>query len=127
MGQGEDHVQVTRGEQFLPTRSDPAIPSSGLTFRAVAVPAAVVGDGGTMSTAHALIEMPAERGGTTPRNGPQYFHVLPMEPVAVLFGENNFFGAGGIWHPPKRAAPPPLLWGLFGYGQRAQKNRRCGP
>src|SRR5262250_2347530 len=79
MGQGEDHVQVTRGEQFLPTRRDPAIPSSGLTFRAVAVPAAVVGDGGTMSTAHALIKMPAESGGTAPRNGPQYFHVLPME------------------------------------------------
>jgi hypothetical protein len=59
MGQREDHVQVTRGEQFLPTRSDPAIPSSGLTFWAMAVSAAVVGDGGTMSAAHALIEMTA--------------------------------------------------------------------
>ena len=40
MGQREDHVQVTRGEKFLLTRSDPAIPSGGLTLRAMAVPAA---------------------------------------------------------------------------------------
>jgi hypothetical protein len=82
MGQREDHVQVTRGKQFLPTRSDPAIPSRGLTLRAMAVTAAVVGDGGTMSAAHALIEMTAEGGGTTPLNGPQHFDVLPTKPLA---------------------------------------------
>src|SRR5215468_10224447 len=98
MGQREDQVQVTRGEQFLPTRSDPAIPSSGLTFRAMAVPAAVVGDGGAMSAAHALIEMTTEGGGTTPLNGPQHFDVLPMKPVAVSYDESLSRSADDVGH-----------------------------
>ena len=36
-GQGEDHVQVARGEQFSLTRSDPAFPSSRLALRAVPI------------------------------------------------------------------------------------------
>ena len=35
--QCEDHVQLARGEQFSLTRGDPAIPSRGLTLRAVPV------------------------------------------------------------------------------------------
>src|SRR6266568_2709322 len=68
MGQCEDHVQVARREKFSSTCSDPAVPSSGLTLRAMAIAAAVIGDGGTMSAAGALIEMTAECGGTTPAN-----------------------------------------------------------
>jgi len=51
-------------------RSDPAVPSGGLTLRAMAIAATVIGDGDTMSAAHALIEMTAESGGTTTPNGP---------------------------------------------------------
>jgi len=105
-------VQVTRGEQFLPTRSDPAIPSSGLTFRAMAVPAAVVRDGGAMSAAHALIEMTAEGGGTTPLNGPQHFDVLPTKPVADSFDESLSRGADDIGHLQRRPAHLLLVWGL---------------
>ena len=36
-GQGEDHVQVVRGQQFSLTRSDPAFPSSRLALRAVPI------------------------------------------------------------------------------------------
>src|SRR3984893_1321925 len=72
-GECEDHVQIAGREKFLSTRSDPAVPSSGLTLRAMAIAAAVIGDGGTMSAAGALIEMTAECGGTTPANGQQYF------------------------------------------------------
>ena len=61
-------MNVTGREKFLLTRRDPAFPSSRLTLRAVTVPAAVVGDGGTMPAAGALIEMAAECGSTTPRN-----------------------------------------------------------
>ena len=68
--QGEDHVQVAGGEKFSLTRSDPAVPSGGLTLRAMAIATAVIGDGGTMSAAHALIEMAAECSRTTPRDGP---------------------------------------------------------
>ena len=56
---------VARGEKFSPTRSDPLFPSGGLTLRAVAVPTAVIGNGGTISAAGALIDVPAEFSGTT--------------------------------------------------------------
>jgi hypothetical protein len=40
-----------------------------------------------MSAAGALVEMTAECGGTTPRNGQQHFDVLPADPLAVSFDE----------------------------------------
>src|SRR5215467_3828705 len=96
--QGEDHVQIARGEKLLLTRSDPAVPSGGLALRAMAIATAVIGDGGTMSAAHALIEMTTKSGGSTPRNGPQYFHVLPTEPVAVSFDECLSGSADDVGH-----------------------------
>ena len=66
--QGEDHVQVARGEQFSLTRRDPAFPCGSLTLWAVPISAAIVGDG-TMPATGAFIEMTAQCGGTTPRNG----------------------------------------------------------
>ena len=98
MGQCEDHVQIAGREKFSSTRSDPAVPSSGLTLRAMAITAAVIGDGGTMSAAGALIEMTTECGGTTPANGQQYFDVLPTEPVAISFDEGLSRGADQIGH-----------------------------
>ncbi len=97
-GQGEDHMEIAGGEKLLLTRSDPAVPSGGLTLRAMAIAAAVIGDGGTMSAADALIEMTAESGGTTPRNGSQHFDVLPTEPVAVSFDERFSRSADQIGH-----------------------------
>ena len=49
--QGEDHMEIARGEKLLLTRSDPAVPSGGLTLRAMAIATAVIRDGGTMSAA----------------------------------------------------------------------------
>src|SRR5271169_5483342 len=98
MGQCEDHVQIAGREKFSSTCSDPAVPSSGLTLRAMAIAAAVIGDGGTMSAAGALIEMTAECGGATPPNGPQHFDVLPTEPVAISFEESVSRGADQIGH-----------------------------
>ena len=67
-GQGEDHVQIARGEQFSLTRSDPAFPCGSLTLRAVSISAAIERDGAMPATG-AFIEMTAECSGTTPRNG----------------------------------------------------------
>src|ERR1700719_3985188 len=64
----EDHMDVARREKFSLTCRDPAFPGRGLTLRAVSIAAAVVGDGGTMPTAGALIEMTTECGGATPRD-----------------------------------------------------------
>src|SRR6266576_2622250 len=95
--QCEDHMQVARGEQFSLTRRDPAFPSRGLTLRAVPISAAIEGDG-AMPAAGALIEMTAECGGTTPRNGQQHFDMLPTEPVAVSFYESISRSADDIGH-----------------------------
>src|SRR6516165_7739476 len=63
--EGEDHVQVPRGERFSSTCGNPPFASSGLTLRAVAITATVIRDGGAMCAAGALIEMSAEWGRTT--------------------------------------------------------------
>ena len=98
MGQCEDHVQVAGWEKLTLARSDPAFPSSDLTLRAMTIAAAVIGDGGTMSATGALIEMTADCGGTTPRDGPQHFDVLPTEPVTISFDECFSRGADEIGH-----------------------------
>src|SRR6266849_4627963 len=54
-------MDVTRWEKLLATCCEPAIASSCLTLRAVAISTGVVGDG-AMSAASALIEMSAEHG-----------------------------------------------------------------
>ena len=94
----EDHMDVARREKFPATRGDPPFPSSGLTLRAVPVSAAVVGDGGTMPAVGAFIEMTAECGGSTARNGQQHFDVLPAEPVAISFDEGSSHAADEIGH-----------------------------
>jgi hypothetical protein len=82
-GECEDHVQVARGDQFSSTCGNPPFASSGLTLWAMTITAAVIRDRGTMCAADALIEMPAERSGTTPRNGQQHFDMPPADPLAV--------------------------------------------
>src|SRR5271169_4172416 len=67
--QREDHMDVTRREKFRATCCNPPFPGRSLTLRAVAIPTAVIGDGGAMSAAGALIEMTAKCGGATPRDG----------------------------------------------------------
>jgi hypothetical protein len=60
--------------------------------------AAVVGDGRTVPAVGALIEMPAQGGGATARDGPQHFQVLPGDPPAASFDECASRGANQIGH-----------------------------
>src|SRR6266550_6766816 len=91
-------MDVARGEKFLTTRLEPTVASVGLTLRAVPIPAAVVGDGRTVRAVGALIEMPAQGGGATARDGPQHFDVLPGDPLAAAFDEAASRGANQIGH-----------------------------
>jgi len=97
VGQCEDDMHVAGREQFSSTRGNPALPSSDLALRAVAIAATVEGDG-LMPAAGARVEMTAECGGPTPRNGPQHFDMLPTEPVAVSFYESIPGSADNIGH-----------------------------
>jgi hypothetical protein len=113
-GEREDHVQVVGRQKFTPTRGDPPFPSSDLTLRAVAIAAAVIGDGGTMSATGALVDMTAECGGPTPRNGQQHFDVLPAKPMTVSFYESLSRSAEDVGHLERRPIHLLLLrWPVF--------------
>jgi hypothetical protein len=86
--QSENHMDVGRGEKFAATCLQPAFAGACLTLRAVAISAAVIGDGGAMSTVGALIDMAAECGGATAGNGQQHFDVGPADPLAVALDES---------------------------------------
>jgi hypothetical protein len=51
-----------------------------------------------MSAASALIEMSAERGSATPRNGQEHFDVLPADPLTASFDEGVSRSADQIGH-----------------------------
>ena len=51
-----------------------------------------------MSAASAFIEMPAERGGTTPGNRQEHFDVLPGDPLTASFDECASGSADQIGH-----------------------------
>jgi hypothetical protein len=107
-GKGEDDMEVTRGEKLLLTRSDPTLPSTRLTFGALPIPAGVVGDG-AMAAASAFIDMTAQCGGTTARNGQQHFDVFPADPLAVSFDEGFSRSADQIGHLERWPAHLPVL------------------
>ena len=51
-----------------------------------------------MSATSALIEMSAERGGTTPRNRQEHFDMLPADPLTASFDEGVSRSANQIGH-----------------------------
>src|SRR5580692_10102718 len=91
-------MDVARGEKFLTARFEPTVASVGLTLGAVPVTATVEGDGRTVPAVGALIEMPAQGGGATARDGPQHFDVLPGDPFTAAFDESASRGANQIGH-----------------------------
>src|SRR5579871_5826205 len=94
----EDYMDIARRKKFSLPCGDPAFASRRLTLRTVAVAAGVIGDGGAMPAAGAFIEMTAECGGTTARDGQQHFDVLPAEPLAISFEESSSRVADEIGH-----------------------------
>src|ERR1700732_5429576 len=91
-------MDVARGEKFLTARFEPTVASVGLTLGAVPVTATVEGDGRTVPAVGALIEMPAQGGGATARDGPQHLDVLPGDPFTAAFDETASRGANQIGH-----------------------------
>src|ERR1700687_3007601 len=116
-------MDVACGQKLLPACCDPAFPSGALTLRAMPVSAGVVGDRGTMPAASALIQMPAQCGGATPRDGQQHFDMLPADPLAASLEEGNSRGADEIGHLQGRPAHLLLLYGAVFQLQRVQGTR----
>src|SRR5664280_1662260 len=103
---------VGRGEKFAAPCFEPVFAGTGLALRAMPVSAAVVGDGGAMSTAGALIDMAAEGGGTATGNGQQHFDVRPANPLAVALDESSSCRADQVGHLQGRPNHLLLLLGL---------------
>src|ERR1017187_6278519 len=101
--QSENHMHVGRGEKFAATCLKPACAGARLTLRAMAVSATVIGDGGAMSTAGALIDMTAECGGAATGNGQQDLDMGPADPLAVALEESLFLQCGPGRPPPEAA------------------------
>src|SRR5215469_5082546 len=89
---------VARGEKLLTTRLEPTVAGVGLTLRAVPVAAAVVRDSRTVTAGNAFIEMSAQGGGATSRDGSQHREVFPRDPAASSFDEGVSSGANQIGH-----------------------------
>src|SRR6266699_4730530 len=90
-------MQVLRRKKFPATLLEPTFASARLTLRAVPISTRVVGDG-AMSAARAFIEMSAEHGGATPRDGQQHFGMLPGDPLTASFDEGVPRSADEIGH-----------------------------
>jgi hypothetical protein len=86
--------------------------------------AAVVRDGWTVPAVDALIEMPAQGGGATARDGSQHREVLPGDPPAASFDEGVSRGANQIGHLKRRPVHLRVLrWLIF---QLERVQRTCG-
>src|SRR2546426_12780292 len=104
-------MEVGRGEQFALTCLEPTFAGARLTFRAVPIAAAVIRDGGTMSTAGAFIDVAAESGGATACDGEQDLDMGPADPPAGVPRENGALRGGHNGHPSE--GPPPLFLPLW--------------
>ena len=82
-------MDVGRGQKFAAPGLDPAFASAGLTLRAMAIAATVVGDGGAMSATGALIDMTAECGGATARDRQQDLDMGPADPRTIALDESS--------------------------------------
>jgi hypothetical protein len=87
--QSEHDMDVGRGEQFAATCLDPAFAGARLTLWAMAIAATVIRDGGAMSTAGALIDVTAESGGATARDGARDLDMGPADPSTVALDEGS--------------------------------------
>src|SRR6266700_4050671 len=84
--QSEDHVNVGDRQKFVLASRDPLVASAALALGAMAIAAAVKGDG-AIATARALVAMSAEGCGTAAGDGPEHFAVGPVNPAAVVLDE----------------------------------------
>jgi hypothetical protein len=82
-------MDVGRGEQFAAPGLDPAFAGARLTLWTVSIAATVIRDGGTMSATGALIDVTAECGSATARDGEQDLAMGPADSRSVALDESS--------------------------------------
>jgi hypothetical protein len=83
MWEREDDVHIRHVEQIALTRVEPALPGLRLALRAVPIATRVIGDG-LLSAGVTLIEMAAEGGRATARDGAEDRSLLHAQPGMLL-------------------------------------------
>jgi hypothetical protein len=96
---GEDQMDVSRGEELLAAGVEPTPLGMGLTFGAVAIAAGVEGDQ-AMSTVGAFVDVPAHRGGAAVGDRPQHLELLGGQRVTMLVDEIGPRQADHVGHLP---------------------------
>ncbi len=119
MREREDDVDVRHVEQVPLARVEPALPRLRLALRAVPVSARVIRDD-LMPAGATPIEMPAERGGATARNGSQHGSLLHAQP-RMLLDEGVTLRVEEIGHLHRRPADAGL-----GFRFRRDRGRTTG-
>jgi len=76
---------------------EPLIAGRGLALRTMPVAAGVIRDG-FIAAARALTLMAAQRRCAAPRDGTEYFDVLPMQPRSVVINETIALRANDVSH-----------------------------
>jgi hypothetical protein len=97
VGDGEDHVKVRSGQQFLFPCCQPAFTRLGLALGAAAVAARVIRDG-LKSALGAGIEVASERGGAAVLQGAEGFELLEIEARSIPVEEALALNAEVVGH-----------------------------
>jgi len=95
--QSKDNMDIGDGQKFILPSHDPLVASATLALGAMAITAAVEGDG-AIAAARAQITMPTERRGAAASNRAQHFPVSPMDPTEVVLDEAIALAANDIGH-----------------------------
>jgi hypothetical protein len=97
VGNGEDHVKVRSGQQFLFPCGKPTLARLGLALGAVPIATRVVRDG-LKSALGTGIEVTSERGGAAVQQGAEGFELLEIEARSIPVKETLALGAEDVGH-----------------------------
>ena len=97
VGDGEDHVKVMGGQQFLFPRSEPAFARLGLALGAVPIATRIIRDG-LKSALGAGIEVASERGGAAVQQGAEGLELLEIEARSIPVEEALALHAEDVGH-----------------------------
>jgi len=97
MRQSEHDMDIGDRQKFILASRDPAIASPVLALGAVAIPAAVIGEG-LIATARTMVAMSTPSCGTATSNGLEHLAVSPVDPAAVVLDEAIALCANDIGH-----------------------------
>ena len=97
MRYGEDDMNIGDRQQFPLPGGDPLVASSALALGAVAITAAIKGNG-TIAAARTLVAMSSQRRGAAACDSLEHFTMAPVNPAATVLDEAIALRANDVGH-----------------------------